>query len=236
MALWIALQSFKSLESLSKLTLPVWHMWKQILCGFSWAKRDITLAVWIRVFVYYMNKSYTCEQERLSVWTCVKVHTSVCEGGLERLQQAAPAQCAFKCLRQSCFQQKHCEFHPQDFLFYFWNLLLNSLQPHWFVWGVRMIVLACILWLCPFATQALCDHTSYGRSFSGFIDCCAEYLVRMFCLWVFNIAEGEIQAIRAMYWHHKAERRLKMFEWFESSHERDSLTAKFIWYSLLHIM
>lgn len=129
------------------------------LCLFSWAKRDITLAVWNRVFVYYMNKSYACEQEVCKlVWKCTQV--CVREGKSACSKQLQP--CAFKCLRQNCFQQKHCEFHPQDFLFYFWNLLLNSLQPHWFVWGIELycwlVLFVPLLLECSVITRVMVGH------------------------------------------------------------------------------
>lgn len=51
---------------------------------------------------------------------CESAHK--CVSGRARVPAASSSsQCAFKCLRQSCFQQKHYDFHPQDF-----KIFLNS--------------------------------------------------------------------------------------------------------------
>lgn len=151
------------------------------------AKWDITLAVWIRVFVYYVNKLFTCEQERVSMWTCVRVHTSVCQGGQECLQQVAPASVLSNAYVRAVFNRNTMTFTHRTSK-YFWTLLNPKFLATALIYlRSIMILLACNFCLCPFGTQTLCDHTSYGWSFRGFIDYCAEYIVWMFFLFFLSL-------------------------------------------------
>ncbi len=155
-------------------------MWKQVLCGISWVKQDITLAVWIRVFVYYMpwanrthvsKRGWVCEL----VWKCTRV--CVRQGKSACSKQLQPSVLSNAYVR--AVFNRNTEFHSQDFLFHFLNLLLNSLQPHWFCRSKNDIVGLYSLSLSLCYSNALWSLIC-GWSFSGFTDCCAEYLVRMF--------------------------------------------------------